>query len=316
MPNGDIYGTDNTGPKNFILQTAPSGDWTLETKVDGSLLNEQYQQAGLLVQADDDNYLKFDFIADNQAGQAVTRRIEFRSEIAGVVQNPQPEAASLTSAVWHLRLARTGDTFTASYSADGTTWTALEALTNSAVGATPKVGLFTLGANQTASKTASFDYFRLSTEVADETAPVTTAAVSGTPTEGWYTGPVTVTLTATDEAGGSGLASTEYQLDGATTWTAYTAPVAVSGDGEHELRFRSTDQAGNVEATKTVSVKIDTTAPVTSATFAPANDAGWHNGTDPGRAGLDRRRFRRQDGGVVAGRWRLDAVHDAGRGDR
>ncbi|WP_433127336.1 ThuA domain-containing protein [Micromonospora sp. CA-240977] len=281
VPNGDIYGTDNTGPKNFILQTAPSGDWTLETKVDGSLLNEQYQQAGLLVQADDDNYLKFDFIADNQAGSAVTRRIEFRSEIAGTVQSPQPEATSLTSAVWHLRLARTGDTFTASYSADGTTWTALETLTNSAVGATPKVGLFTLGANQTASKTASFDYFRLSTEVADETAPVTTAAVSGTPIEGWYTGPVTVTLTGADEAGGSGLAGTEYQLDGATTWTAYTAPVVVSGDGEHELRFRSTDKAGNVEETKTVSAKIDATAPVTSATFAPANDAGWHNGTIP-----------------------------------
>ncbi|MEU0549355.1 ThuA domain-containing protein [Micromonospora sp. NPDC005979] len=281
VPNGDIYGTDNTGPKNFILQTAPSGDWTLETKVDGSLLNEQYQQAGLLVQADDDNYLKFDFIADNQAGQAVTRRIEFRSEIGGTVQSPQPEATSLTSAVWYLRLARVGDTFTASYSADGTTWTTLEALTNSAVGATPKVGLFTLGANQTASKTAAFDYFRLSTKVADDKAPVTTAAVSGTPTDGWYTGPVTVTLTAADEAGGSGLASTEYQLDGATAWTAYTAPVAISGDGEHELRFRSTDKAGNVESTKTVTVKIDATAPVTTATFAPANDAGWHNGTIP-----------------------------------
>ena len=36
VPNGDIYGTGNTGPKNFILQTAPTGDWTLETKVDGS----------------------------------------------------------------------------------------------------------------------------------------------------------------------------------------------------------------------------------------------------------------------------------------
>ncbi|NJC16218.1 PKD repeat protein/glucose/arabinose dehydrogenase/type 1 glutamine amidotransferase [Micromonospora profundi] len=281
VPNGDIYGTDNTGPKNFILQTAPSGDWTLETKVDGSLLNEQYQQAGLIVQADDDNYLKFDFIADNQAGQAVTRRIEFRSEIGGTVQNPQPEAGNLTDAVWHLRLARSGDTFTASYSADGTTWTALESLTNSAVGATPKVGLFTLGANQTASKTASFDYFRLSTRAVDETAPVTTAAVSGTPTEGWYTGPVTVTLTAADEAGGSGLAGTSYQLDGATAWTPYTEPVTVSGDGEHELRFRSTDQAGNVESTKTVAVKIDATAPVTSATFAPANDEGWHNGTIP-----------------------------------
>ncbi|TYC03947.1 DUF1349 domain-containing protein [Micromonospora sp. WP24] len=281
VPNGDIYGTGNTGPANFILQTAPAGDWTLETKVDGSQLNEQYQQAGLMVHVDDDNYLKFDYIADNQPGQPVTRRIEFRSEIGGTVQNPQPEAANLTGSVWHLRLARSGDTFTASYSADGATWTALTALTNSAVGATPKVGLFTLGANQTASKTAVFDYFRLTTEVADETAPVTAATVTGTPVEGWHTGPVTVTLAATDESGGSGLAGTEYQLDGAQSWTTYTGPVPVSGDGEHELRFRSTDKAGNVEATKTAAVKIDATAPVTSATFAPANDEGWHDGTIP-----------------------------------
>ncbi|RKN44375.1 ThuA domain-containing protein [Micromonospora endolithica] len=281
VPNGDIYGTDNTGPENFILQTAPAGDWTLETKVDGSLLDEQYQQAGLIVLADDDNYLKFDFIADNQVGQPVTRRIEFRSEIGGAVQSPQPEVTGLTESVWHLRLARGGDTFTASYSADGTTWTALTELTNTAVGATPKVGLFTLGGNQTASKTASFDYFRVSTEAGDDTAPVTTAEVSGTPVEGWHTGPVTVTLTAADPDGGSGVARTEYQLDAATAWTAYSAPVQVTGDGEHELRFRSVDEAGNVEETRTVTVRIDATAPVSSAVFAPANDEGWHAGTVP-----------------------------------
>ncbi|WDZ85325.1 ThuA domain-containing protein [Micromonospora cathayae] len=283
VPNGDIYGTGNTGPTNFILQTAPSGDWTIETKIDGSAFNEQYQQGGLIVHADDDNYLKFDFIADNTAGSAVSRRIEFRSEIGGAVQDPQPQVQNLTSGVWHLRLARSGNTYTASYSADGTAWTTLGELTNSAVGATPKVGLFTLGANQTASKPAVFDYFRLTEGQVeeDDTAPVTTATVSGTPTEGWYTGPVTVTLAAADEDGGSGVASTEYQLDGANTWTAYTAPVAVSGDGEHELRFRSTDEAGNVEATKSVTVKIDATAPVSTATFAPANDEGWHAGAIP-----------------------------------
>ena len=31
---------------------------------------------------------------------------------------------------------------------------------------------------------------------------MTTATVSGTPTDGWYTGPVTVTLAGADEAGG------------------------------------------------------------------------------------------------------------------
>ncbi|MEV7629938.1 ThuA domain-containing protein [Actinoplanes sp. NPDC089786] len=278
VPNGDIYGTGNTGPANFILQGAPAGDWTVQTKVDGSLLNEQYQQAGLLVYGDDDNYIKLDLVADNTAGQPVSRRLEFRSEIGGAVQDPQPQAGNLTSAVWHLKLVKAGTTYTAAYSADGTEWTSLGSLTNAAVGAAPKTGLFTLGAAQTASKTAAFDYFRLTSGNADTTAPVTSAAVSGTPVGGWHTGPVTVTLTATDAGG---VAGTEYQLDGATAWTAYTAPIAVSGDGTHEVRFRSTDEAGNVEAAKSVAVRIDGTAPVTTAQFAPANDNGWHNGAVP-----------------------------------
>jgi cytochrome c len=77
------------------------------------------------------------------------------------------------------------------------------------------------------------------------------------------------------------VARTEYQLDGATTWTAYAAPIPVTGDGTHEVRFRSVDEAGNVEATKSVPVKIDTTAPMTTATFAPPSDGGWHAGAVP-----------------------------------
>ncbi|MFD0747244.1 ThuA domain-containing protein [Phytohabitans flavus] len=138
IPNGDIYTGNNSGTTNFILQEAPAGDWTVETKVDGSTMNEQYQQAGLMVYADDDNYVKLDFIADNTVGQPVTRRIEFRSEIASVVQNPQPQVTNLTSAVWYLRLAKVGTTYTASYSADGQTWTTFEPLTNAAVGAPPR----------------------------------------------------------------------------------------------------------------------------------------------------------------------------------
>ncbi|AEB47278.1 ThuA domain-containing protein [Micromonospora maris] len=161
VPNGDIYGTSNTGPTNFILQNSPAGNWTIQTRVDGSLFNEQYQQAGLLVYADDDNYLKFDYVTDNAAGQTISRRIEFRSEVGGAVQSTQPQATGLTQGIWHLRLTRSGSTYTAAYSADGTSWTTLGSLTSTAVGTTPKVGLFTLGANQTASKTAAFDYFRL-----------------------------------------------------------------------------------------------------------------------------------------------------------
>ena len=155
---------------------------------------------------------------DNVAGQPVARRIEFRSEIGAVVQNPQPQVTELPQGVWYLRMAQAGDVYTASYSADGVTWTSFEPLTNAAVGPAPKVGLFSLGAAQLASKPVSFDYFRLSTgsEPQDTTAPVTTATVEGTAVGGWYTGPASVSLSAVDEEGGSGVASTEYQLDGAT----------------------------------------------------------------------------------------------------
>ncbi|WP_434741725.1 ThuA domain-containing protein [Micromonospora sp. SH-82] len=258
VPNGDIYGGGNSGPTNFILQTAPQGDWTIQTKVDGSLLDEQYQQAGLLVYADDDNYLKLDYLVDNSPGQPVNRRIEFRNEIGGAVQNPQPDAGSLTQGVWHLRVARSGDTYTASYSADGSEWTVLGELTNAAVGATPRVGLFTLGAAQTASKTVSFDYFRLTASTVDTTAPVSSASFASPNDEGWHDGTVPVVLTSTD--GGSGVRLLEWSLDGGE-WQPYAGPVQISGDGEHELLYRATDNAGNVESLKSAVVRIDGTKP-------------------------------------------------------
>ena len=95
-------------------------------------------------------------------------------------------------------------------------------------------------------------------------------------------------LTATD-AGGSGVATTEFKLDGAASYTAGSS-VAVSGQGVHTIVYRSTDAAGNVEADKTAIVRIDTTAPVT-VDDAPA---GWSasavtvhlSATDAGGSGV------------------------------
>ncbi|MBB6470853.1 ThuA domain-containing protein [Sphaerisporangium rubeum] len=257
---GDVYGTDNTGAKNFILQKAPAGDWTLETKVDGSALNEQYQQAGLMVYGDDDNYVKLDYITDNTAGSTVARRIELRSEVGGTVQDPQPQAGNLTSGVWFLRLVKTGSSFRGYYSADGTAWTEVAAntpVTNAAVASGAKIGLFAFGGNQTASKTAKFDFFHLVKPAADKTAPVTTAVTD--PATGPFTGPVKVTLTAADEANGSGVDRTEYKLDSGN-WTAYTAPVDITGDGDHTFSYRSVDKAGNVEEAKVLNLTITTPA--------------------------------------------------------
>ena len=79
----------------------------------------------------------------------------------------------------------------------------------------------------------------------DEIPPVTTATLSATQTGAYYVAPVTVTLTATDNA--SGVASTTYSLDGGNN-TNYSAPFTVSTAGTHTVTYFSTDVAGNVAA--------------------------------------------------------------------
>ena len=75
---------------------------------------------------------------------------------------------------------------------------------------------------------------------------------------------VTVHLTATDAT--SGVASTEYSVDGGAWTTGNTVTVAAAGhEGTNTIQYRSTDNAGNVEPTKTATVVIDTTAPAGTA---------------------------------------------------
>jgi hypothetical protein len=85
----------------------------------------------------------------------------------------------------------------------------------------------------------------------------------------WHDVPVTLTFSASDGAAGSGVASTEYSVDGGAftrgTTVTIPAPQDHSNDGVHDVRYRSADVAGNVEALKTQMVRIDTLGPVASA---------------------------------------------------
>ena len=108
------------------------------------------------------------------------------------------------------------------------------------------------------------------------TPPTTVATPTGTKgTGGWYTGPVSVTLAATDPNYLSSLLTTTYSLDGGKTQT-YTAgqPIAISGDGTHTLTYQSKDPAGNTETTKTLTVPIDSTPPTTTATLSGQTGSG------------------------------------------
>ena len=111
-----------------------------------------------------------------------------------------------------------------------------------------------------------------------DTTPPTTAE-SGADDD-WHNALVAVALTASDSnmPYASGLAYTSYSLDESTNWTAGTSPAVAapadhSNDGIHTVRYYSADIAGNTEATQSVTVKIDTTPPITTDD-APA---GWQN---------------------------------------
>jgi hypothetical protein len=75
---------------------------------------------------------------------------------------------------------------------------------------------------------------------------------------GWYVSPVTVTLSAVDDV--SGVARTEYLLDGGD-WVEYAGPFPLDEDGVHTLTYRSVDEAGNVETSRTFESQIDATPP-------------------------------------------------------
>ncbi len=107
----------------------------------------------------------------------------------------------------------------------------------------------------------------------DRHAPVTTASAPAAPASGWYTGAVPVTLDATDNL--SGKVSTSYTVDDGDE-TDYTGEFSVSGNGVHEVRFHSTDAAGNVEQFGAPLVlRIDGKAPSTTVTNPIVPDSGW-----------------------------------------
>ena len=109
---------------------------------------------------DGGNYVKLDAISD--AGNTRINRIELRSEVGDVVQDPQPnvDVPEGTTDIW-LRLTKTGTSYAGSYSFDGQTWTAIpEAVTNAM--ASPSFGVFAFGPQaEGQGDTVSFDYFTL-----------------------------------------------------------------------------------------------------------------------------------------------------------
>ncbi len=82
----------------------------------------------------------------------------------------------------------------------------------------------------------------------------------------WQKNAVTVTINATDNVGGSGVESITYSASGAqaispVTVSGSTVQVQVSIDGTTTLTYFATDKSDNSGLSKTITVKVDQTAP-------------------------------------------------------
>ncbi len=89
--------------------------------------------------------------------------------------------------------------------------------------------------------------------------PVTTANLITQHSDGTYSDPTTVTLSATAVSGYT-IANTYYTVDGGVQQT-YTAPFTVSGTGNHTLTYWSVDNSGVQETHNTKTFTIHTNQP-------------------------------------------------------
>ena len=113
----------------------------------------------------------------------------------------------------------------------------------------------------------------------DTTPPTTIAStISTLGKNSWYTSNVLITLTATDTE--SGIASTTYSLNNGVSWSSYASPLTIAQEGSTTVLYRSGDKAGNSEATNTLVVKIDKTAPEVRIVFDIQSQTLKFSGSD------------------------------------
>ncbi len=253
--HGDFFAAAPNNNPNILLQPAPAGPWTMTTRVTFDP-DENFEQAGLLVYGDDANYVKADYVYANGRGLEFLREAnDVAAGFGGFV------GISTKPTTVDMRITSDGTTLRAYYRFDGEPWTPYGEPALLASVPNPRVGVYANDSNATVTSRddAVFEYFRITAGLPDTTAPTTTHTLAPpAPASGWHTGDVTLTLAT--EAG----ATTQYKL-GAGAYQAYSGPVTLSDEGTTTVTYRSTDADGNVEADKTVTVKIDKTAPTSTA---------------------------------------------------
>ncbi|KIC35665.1 cadherin-like domain-containing protein, partial [Leisingera sp. ANG-M7] len=164
-PDGfyDAWKTNNSAR---AMQDVTDTDFEIEARF-LTTPADRFQLHGLLVEQDANNWLRFDTYSDGtvlRVFSGVTINGSSSSRINTVIQAGDAE---------YLRVARSGDTWTYQYSADGTNWTTAVSYSH-AITAT-SAGVFAGNVAQASGYTAQVDYFEVSTD------PIVNEDGGGTP---------------------------------------------------------------------------------------------------------------------------------------
>ncbi|MCG2723420.1 hypothetical protein L6303_01635, partial [archaeon] len=99
----------------------------------------------------------------------------------------------------------------------------------------------------------------------DEDPPTTTISFNPSPNKkGWFITPVNITLTCTDNIGGSGCAVTSYRINNSAwnnTITSLPIQFSLNSEGTYTIEYYSTDKVGNSESVNSAIVRILLTQP-------------------------------------------------------
>lgn len=141
--------------ENILLRSQPSVDWDARVRLyfePGS----NYQQAGLILYKDDDNYVKVVYGHDSNYPNGTA--VEFTSEI-GPVPTINQEKTGANSSYIYLRLVKSRSTYTGYWSLDGITWSQTGQFSDNDTDpslSSARIGLLAQG---TAGGYADFDWF-------------------------------------------------------------------------------------------------------------------------------------------------------------
>ena len=158
----------------------------------------------------------------------------------------------------------------------------------------------------------------------DTQAPTATADLSGTDVDaGSTSGPKLVTLTATDNADGSGVAGIHYTLSGAESASGFvsgdSATILIEAVGETTIEYYAVDEAGNQQTPQQVVVTVSALSEEDGSVGDAAGTGGTTGGTTGGGqqnlGGASGAGGTTSNGGTQGGGWREDTGGTSGAGE-